>query len=212
MIRALAPLPETADEVRRVAASLNAGPNALLLGVNATAENLRRQRLERYRVLYFATHGLLPGELRCQAQPGLALSAPRADVADAADDGLLEASEIAAMRLDADLVVLSACNTGASGAQLGGESLSGLAEAFFFAGARGLLVTHWQVPSQQTVQLTTGMFDRLGGDTRGGVARALAASQMALADQAASAHPFFWGAFVLQGDGAPALQKVRNPS
>jgi CHAT domain-containing protein len=212
MIRALAPLPETADEVRRVAASLNAGPNALLLGVNATAENLRRQRLERYRVLYFATHGLLPGELRCQAQPGLALSAPRADVADAADDGLLEASEIAAMRLDADLVVLSACNTGASGAQLGGESLSGLAEAFFFAGARGLLVTHWQVPSQQTVQLTTGMFDRLGGDTRGGVARALAASQMALADQAASAHPFFWGAFVLQGDGAPALQKVRDPS
>ncbi len=217
MIRALAPLPETADEVRRVAASLNAGPDALLLGANATAANLRRQQLERYRVLYFATHGLLPGELRCQAQPGLALSAQAADVADPAEDGLLEASEIAAMRLDADLVVLSACNTAASGARLGGESLSGLAEAFFFAGARGLLVTHWQVPSQQTVQLTTGMFDRLGGNTRGGIARALAASQMALADQAASAHPFFWGAFVLQGDGAAArsaepLPAARNPS
>ncbi|MCA3262408.1 MAG: CHAT domain-containing protein [Telmatospirillum sp.] len=212
MIRALAPLPETADEVRRVAASLNAGPNALLLGANATAANLRRQQLERYRVLYFASHGLLPGELRCQAQPGLALSAPAADVADPADDGLLEASEIAAMRLDADLVVLSACNTAASGARLGGESLSGLAEAFFFAGARGLLVTHWQVPSQQTVLLTTGMFDRLGGNTRGGIARALAASQMALADQAASAHPFFWGAFVLQGDGAASLPVTANPS
>lgn len=217
MIRALAPLPETADEVRRVAASLNAGPNALLLGANATAANLRRQQLERYRVLYFATHGLLPGELRCQSQPGLALSAPATDVADPADDGLLEASEIAAMRLDADLVVLSACNTAASGARLGGESLSGLAEAFFFAGARGLLVTHWQVPSQQTVLLTTGMFDRLGGNTRGGIARALAASQMALADQAASAHPFFWGAFVLQGDGAAApsaetLPGAANPS
>ncbi|MCZ8310214.1 MAG: CHAT domain-containing protein [Magnetospirillum sp.] len=217
MIRALAPLPETADEVRRVAASLNAGPNAFLLGANATAANLRRQQLERYRVLYFATHGLLPGELRCQAQPGLALSAPAGDVADPAEDGLLEASEIAAMRLDADLVVLSACNTAASGERLGGESLSGLAEAFFFAGARGLLVTHWQVPSQQTVQLTTGMFDRLGGNTRGGIARALAASQMALADQAASAHPFFWGAFVLQGDGAAALSAetlpvARNPS
>jgi CHAT domain-containing protein len=217
MIRALAPLPETADEVRRVAASLNAGPNALLLGANATAANLRSQQLERYRVLYFATHGLLPGELRCQAQPGLALSAPATDVADPADDGLLEASEIAAMRLDADLVVLSACNTAASGANLGGESLSGLAEAFFFAGARGLLVTHWQVPSQQTVQLTTGMFDRLGGNTRGGIARALAASQMALADQTASAHPFFWGAFVLQGDGAAArsaetLPVAANPS
>lgn len=213
LIRALAPLPETADEVRQVAATLGAGANSTLVGANATAANLRLQSLERYRVLYFATHGLLPGELRCQAQPGLALSAPPADVSNPADDGLLEASEIASLKLDADLVVLSACNTAASGDRLGGESLSGLAEAFFFAGARGLLVTHWQVPSQQTVLLTTGLFDRLGGNTRGGIARALAASQMALADQAATAHPFFWGAFVLQGDGAvAALPGTANPS
>jgi len=213
LIRALAPLPETADEVRQVAATLGAGANSTLLGANATAANLRMQSLERYRVLYFATHGLLPGELRCQAQPGLALSAPAADAANPADDGLLEASEIASLKLDADLVVLSACNTAASGDRLGGESLSGLAEAFFFAGARGLLVTHWQVPSQQTVLLTTGLFDRLGGNMRGGIARALAASQMALADQAATAHPFFWGAFVLQGDGArAALPGTANPS
>ncbi len=213
LIRGLAPLPETADELRRVAATLDAGPNAMLLGANATAANLRAQALDRYRVLYFATHGLLPGELRCQAQPGLALSAPATDVANPADDGLLEASEIASLKLDADLVVLSACNTAASGDRLGGESLSGLAEAFFFAGARGLLVTHWQVPSQQTVLLTTGLFERLGGNTRSGIARALAASQMALADQAATAHPFFWGAFVLQGDGAvAALPGPANPS
>jgi CHAT domain-containing protein len=212
LIRALAPLPETADEVRRVAATLNAGPNSLLLGADATAANLRAQHLERYRVLYFATHGLLPGELRCQAQPGLALSAPPTDVANAADDGLLEASEIASMKLDAELVVLSACNTAASGDRLGGESLSGLAEAFFFAGARSLLVTHWQVPSQQTVALTTGMFERLGGDMRRGIAPALRAAQMALADQSATAHPFFWGAFVLQGDGAVALPGAGNPS
>jgi CHAT domain-containing protein len=202
MIRALAPLPETADEARRVAATLGAGSDALLLGAEATAGNLRARDLASYRVLYFATHGLLPGELRCQAQPGLALTPPAADATDPAEDGLLEAAEIAQMRLDADLVVLSACNTAASGDRLGGESLSGLAEAFFAAGARGLLVTHWQVPSEQTVLLTTGMFERLGGDLKRGVAPALRDSQMRLAANQATAHPFFWGAFVLQGDGA----------
>ncbi|MBL8653473.1 MAG: CHAT domain-containing protein [Alphaproteobacteria bacterium] len=195
-------MPETADEVRRVATSLRAGPDALLLGADANAGNLRARNLADYRVLYFATHGLLPGELRCQGQPGLALTPPSAEAADPADDGLLEAAEIAAMRLDADLVVLSACNTAASGDRLGGESLSGLAEAFFAAGARGLLVTHWQVPSVQTVTLTTGMFDRLGGDLKRGIAPALQAAQMRLADDSATAHPYFWGAFVLQGDGA----------
>ncbi len=214
LIRALAPLPETADEVRRVALTLNAGSDALLLGANATAANLRSRQLERYRVLYFATHGLLPGELRCQAQPGLAMSAPPTDVTNPADDGLLEAGEIASLHLDADLVVLSACNTAASGERLGGESLSGLAEAFFFAGARNLLVTHWQVPSQQTVALTTGMFERLGGDLKKGITLALRDSQMALAAVPATSHPFFWGAFVLQGDGAPAasLPLKGNPS
>ncbi len=211
LIRALAPLPETADEVRRVATTLKAGSDSLLLGANATAANLRARQLDRYRVLYFATHGLLPGELRCQAQPGLAMSAPPADVGDPAIDGLLESGEIASLHLNADLVVLSACNTAASGDRLGGESLSGLAEAFFFAGARNLLVTHWQVPSQQTVALTTGMFERLGGDLKRGIAAALRDSQMALAGAPATSHPFFWGAFVLQGDGA-AVAPTGNPS
>ncbi|MCM0019628.1 MAG: CHAT domain-containing protein [Tagaea sp.] len=205
MISALAPLPETADEARRVAATLGAGADSLLLGADATAGNFRARDLASYRVLYFATHGLLPGELRCQGQPGLALTPPATDAADAADDGLLEAAEIAALRLDADLVVLSACNTAASGDRLGGESLSGLAEAFFAAGARGLLVTHWQVPSEQTVLLTTRLFDRLGGNLKAGVAPALRDSQMRLAADPATAHPFFWGAFVLQGDGAAAV-------
>jgi CHAT domain-containing protein len=205
MIRALAPLPETADEARRVAATLGAGADSLLIGADATAGNFRARDLASYRVLYFATHGLLPGELRCQGQPGLALTPPATDATDPADDGLLEAAEIAQLRLDADLVVLSACNTAASGDRLGGESLSGLAEAFFAAGARGLLVTHWQVPSEQTVLLTTGLFDRLGGNLKAGVAPALRDSQMRLAADPATAHPFFWGAFVLQGDGAAAI-------
>ena len=109
---------------------------------------VRSAKLDQYQVLYFATHGLLPGELHCQAEPGLVLSPPSAPPSDKASDGLLRASEIASLRLNADLVVLSACNTAASGGTtLGGGALEGLADSFFAAGARAVLASHWEVPS-----------------------------------------------------------------
>jgi len=199
LLRSLAPLPETADEIRQVGQGLGATPDALLTGAAVTKAALRRAGLSDYRVLYFATHGLLPGELRCQAEPGLALAPPTIANPEPADDGLLTASDVATLRLNAELVVLSACNT-AGGGQLGGESLSGLAEAFFFAGARNLLVTHWQVPSKPTVALMTDSFAGLplaGGDA----AAALATAQMRLAASPGTGHPFFWAAFTLIGDG-----------
>ncbi|MDG5494865.1 CHAT domain-containing tetratricopeptide repeat protein [Niveispirillum sp. BGYR6] len=199
LLRSLAPLPETADEIRQIGQGLGATPDALLTGAAVTKAALRRASLSDYRVLYFATHGLLPGELRCQAEPGLALAPPSSANPDPADDGLLTASDVATLRLNAELVVLSACNT-AGGGQLGGESLSGLAEAFFFAGARNLLVTHWQVPSKPTVTLMTDSFAGLpvaGGDA----AAALATAQMRLAASPGTGHPFFWAAFTLIGDG-----------
>jgi CHAT domain-containing protein len=150
---------------------------------------------------------LLPGELRCQAEPGLALSPPSPQTSDKADDGLLDAGEIAGLSLNADLIVLSACNTaeGGGGAdRYGGEALSGLAEAFFYAGAHSLLASHWEVPSKATVQLMTGLFERVGHGASADVAEALRQSQLALLDQPATAHPFFWGAFVLIGDGSRA--------
>lgn len=201
LLRALAPLPETADEIRAIGARLSAAPADLITGAGVTKAAVRGAGLERYRIVYFATHGLLPGELRCQAQPGLALAPPAAPPASAADDGLLTASDIALLRLNADLVVLSACNTAGGDARLGGEALSGLAESFFFAGARSLLVSHWQVPSAPTVRLMTGLF--AGG---GGTAQALAAAQRALASEPATAHPFNWAAFTLVG-AAPEPDK-----
>ncbi|WP_029012625.1 CHAT domain-containing protein [Niveispirillum irakense] len=196
LLRALAPLPETADEVREVGALLGAGPGDVVTGAAVTKAAVRDRGLDQYRVLYFATHGLLPGELRCQTQPGLALAPPSSPPASAADDGLLTAADIALLRLNADLVVLSACNT-AGGGRLGGEALSGLAESFFFAGARAMLVTHWQVPSLPTVELMTGLFRRTAAGA--GPAVALAASQQILASQKATAHPFNWAAFTLVG-------------
>jgi len=169
--------------------------------------SLRARPLDQYRVLYFATHGLLPGELHCQTEPGLVLSPPAADAASADADGLLEASEVAALKLNADLVVLSACNTAASGdGRFGGDALEGLADAFFNAGARAVLASHWEVPSAETTQLMTGVFERYGKDRMHSLAQALRQSQLALTGQAATAHPFNWAAFTLIGvSAAPAM-------
>ncbi len=213
LLKALPPLPETAGELRTVARALGAGPESLMLGGEATEAALRHRRLDDVRVLYFATHGLLPGELSCRSEPGLALSPPAAPAASKDEDGLLEASEIAGLRLNADLVVLSACNTAQGTGQLGGEALSGLADAFFYAGARTLVASHWQVPSSATASLMIGLFQRLGADLSGGIAESLRRSQLTLIEQEATAHPFFWAAFTVIGDGSggPATRTADGP-
>ena len=211
MLRALTPLPDTATELRTVARSLGAGDDSLLLGAAATESNLRKQALRDVRVLYFATHALLPGELSCQSEPALALSPPATPATDRSTDGLLDASEVAGLSLNADLVVLSACNTGQTDSKLGGGALAGLAESFFYAGARSLIASHWQVPSGATAQLMVGMFNKLTADPAGGTARAIRSAQLALMDKPDTAHPFFWAAFTLIGDsGAPAQTAVNT--
>ncbi len=202
LLKGLAPLPDTANEVQTIGAILGADRSSLLLGAAANEPDLRKLKMDDYRIVYFATHGLLPGELKCQSEPGLALSPPAQTASTKEADGLLEASEIAELQLNADLVVLSACNTATGGSQFGGESLSGLAEAFFHAGARTLIASHWPVPSAATVKLMTGMFERLGPDLKGGISENLRQSQLVLIDQQATSHPFFWAAFTVIGDGA----------
>ena len=201
LLRALPPLPETAAEVQAVGRLLKAGPGSILLGANANEPAVLAANLEQYEVLYFATHGVLPGELHCQAEPGLVLSPPTAPVADAASDGLLSASQIASLKLNADLVVLSACNTAASGGSvLGGAALEGLADSFFAAGARAVLASHWEVPSAATQKLMTGVFSRYATDQTHDLAEALRQAQLVLIAKPGTANPFYWGAFTLIGD------------
>ena len=199
----MASLPDTQTELQTVANFLKgSGPTEFFVGAQATEARLRSIRLSDYRVLYFATHGLLPGELRCQSEPALVLSPPATAAVTKIEDGLLDASEISQLKLNADLVVLSACNTAGGGDKFGGEALTGLAEAFFFAGARNLLVTHWSVPSEATTSLMGRVFASLGPDMTRSSARALQQAQIQMLGMPATAHPVFWGAFVLLGDGA----------
>jgi CHAT domain-containing protein len=209
-IRALLPLPETRDELCAVARALGLKDpkNDLLLGARATETAVkalsRDGRLAHYQVLHFATHGLLAQEaeagLGASAEPGLILTPP--DKGDNTDDGLLTASEISQLKLNADWVVLSACNTaGAAGGS--GEALSGLARAFFYAGSRAILVSHWAVDSQATVKLTTGAFAALAADPASGRADALRRAMTTLIKHGEphEAHPASWAPFVLVGEG-----------
>ena len=104
---------------------------------------MKAAELGRHRIIHLATHALLPGELSCLQEPSIVVSA-QPGAADA-DSAFVKASDLLGLKLDADLVILSACNTGGPGGAGGGEALSGLARAFFYAGARGLMVTHWAV-------------------------------------------------------------------
>lgn len=199
LVRELPRLRDTGRELEQIAAALGADRTSVITGVGASEQAVRTTGLADYRVLAFATHGLLPGELKCKSEPALALTPPVAP--SATDDGLLDASEVAQLKLDADWVLLSACNTAGPDGRLGGESLSGLARAFFYAGARSVLASHWAVDSRATVALTTGAFEALARDGTLGRAEALRRAALKLAADRATAHPFFWAPFVLVGDG-----------
>ena len=200
-LRRLPRLPETADELRAEASALGASDANLHLGPNANITVLRRLDLSRTRVLSFATHGLIAGDLPTLGEPALVLSPPAHPTPE--DDGLLRASEVSKLKLDADFVILSACNTAASDGTPGAEGLSGLAKAFFYAGARSLLVSHWPVESQATVKLTTGLIEASIRNPSIGRAEALRTAMLALIDEngAEHAHPFFWAPFILAGEG-----------
>ncbi len=204
MCKGLSPLPETAQEIQTVARALGAtNPADVVIGASATEGTIKRLsqegRLDQYRILHFATHGLVAGEIKGLAEPALALTVP--DIPTETDDGLLTASEVATLKLNADLVLLSACNT-AAGERPSADALSGLAKAFFYGGARALLVSHWYVDSDAAVELTTGMFSELSAKSEIGRSDALRRSMLALlAKQGASAHPAIWGPFVIVGEG-----------
>ncbi|MGH8548839.1 MAG: CHAT domain-containing protein [Methylococcales bacterium] len=120
------------------------------------------------------------------------------------DDGLLTASEAAQLKLNADWVILSACNTAAPHGTPGAEGLSGLARAFFYAGSRALLVSHWPVDSNATVAPTTGLFKESAANPGIGKAEALRRSMLAVLnnqDHPEFAHPSFWAPFVVVGEG-----------
>ena len=203
---ALPPLPETAGELREVASSVHADPADIILGADATVSRVKQEKLDQFRIVYFATHGLLAGDVaefvKLDAEPALVLSLPTHPTE--ADNGLLTASEVAQLKLNADWVVLSACNTAAA-EKPGAEALSGLARAFFYAGARSLVVSNWGVDSKSAVALMAGTFAALAADPKLSHAQALQKSMLAMIgdpQHPERADPKYWAPFIVVGEPA----------
>lgn len=204
LFASLPALPFAQRELDAARALTGSSPSDELLGTAFTVPAVEHMDLRQYRILHFATHALLPAELRCEDQPAIVTSDPPG--AHDASGALLTAADVVGLDLDANLVILSACNTGGPGNTTSGDSLSGLARAFFFAGARSMLVTHWSINDQTSAFLIADTLSRM---TSGGtnLAGALRTAQLALIDRAgkdlpaAVAHPFFWAPFALIGEG-----------
>jgi CHAT domain-containing protein/tetratricopeptide (TPR) repeat protein len=199
-------LPGTRSEAQQLAAELKADPTDIKLGLAASETAVKQAKLDQYRIVYFATHGLVAGDLESfakdKAEPALVLSIP--EKPSDLDDGLLTAGEIAQLKLDADWVVLSACNTAAE-EKPGAEALSGLARAFFYAGARSLIVSHWSVDDVATARLMVGTLRASARDPSLSHAEALRVSMLAMIDAAksdAEADPRLWAPFVVVGEPA----------
>jgi CHAT domain-containing protein len=206
-------LPDTAAELTSIALALESDPAKVLsLGAAANEETVKKANLSKFRIIVFATHGLVPGDLEGLTQPALALSAPT--VSGTPGDGLLTMEEILALKLDADWVVLSACNTGAA-AGAGAEAASGLGRAFFYAGTRAILVTNWSVHSASARELVTDLFRRQSADRKITRGEALRQAMITLLDGPgfvdaqgktafSYAHPLFWAPYSIIGDGGGA--------
>jgi CHAT domain-containing protein len=203
---ALPQLPGTRSEVKAVARSVHADSGDLKLGPDATTIAVKDAPLDQYRVVYFATHSLVAGDpekfAKAKAEPALVLSIPEKPTE--LDDGLLRASDIAQLKLNADWVVLSACNT-ASSDGVGAEALSGLAQAFIYAGARSLVVSHWDVNDAAAAKIMSALFAISSSQPDLSHGQALQAAEIQLLNAAKTdteAHPRYWAPFAVVGEPA----------
>ncbi|MDD5168134.1 MAG: CHAT domain-containing protein, partial [Syntrophales bacterium] len=203
-------LPDTSEELKSIARVLGSDPEKdVFLGRDCSKHRIQTMNLSDRKVIAFATHALVPGDLDGLDQPALAMSSP--SVTGEKEDGLLKMDEILKLKLSADWVVLSACNTGAAAGQ-GAEAVSGLGKAFFYAGTRALLVTMWPVETTSARKLVTGIFQYQNDDRSLSRTQALRKSMLNLLDKeymkdeatgkivSSYGHPIFWAPFIIAGD------------
>jgi len=194
---AIPALPETREELQALATALGADPQGdLVLGAAATRKAVMTTPLADRRVVAFATHGLLPGEIPTLSKPALAMAAT-----DDGESPLLNLDDVLTLKLNAQWVVLSACNT--AGGERDGVAMSGLVRGFFFAGARSVLATQWAVESESARRLVTQIFGNAAKDPKAARAVDVQRAQLAMIDGTLGsgyAHPFYWAPYTLFGD------------
>lgn len=202
-VRRLPPLPDSRDGLYAVADLLQAERTDVHIQADATETSVKQMNLSSYAIVAFSTYGFLGSESKAVAEPALVLTPPERGTE--LDDGLLTASEVAQLKLNTDWVLLSACTTAAADGTPAAEGLPSLSRAFFHAGSRSLLLSHWTAPSDVVLKLTTRTLrESARGASR---AEALQRSMFALMngeDRIEYVHPMFWAAFTVVGEGRAA--------
>lgn len=199
------PIPSTKDELENMRLAFGAPPESLHTGAANTESSVKAADLRKIQILAFATHGLMGGELYPDSEPGLVFTYPK--IESLRDDGFLKASEIMGLKLNADWVILSACNTAAGDGTTGAPGLSGLARAFFYAGAENLLVSHWAVLDDTAGIVTVGTIRSKLDNPTLSRAGALQLAMKMVRDNRDNdfvetwAHPRAWAPFSLVGIG-----------
>lgn len=193
-------LPDTKNELTTIARFYGKTASNLLIGKDATEDNIRNLNLADYKIISFATHAVTPNEIIETDESALVLTPPTKSV-DENDDGLLTTSEISNLKLDADLVILSACNTASGNDALTNDGFSGLAQSFIASGARAVMVSHWPVASGPTVELMTEVARELQDNKQNNASLALvnAMRKMKANLPVEINHPMIWAPFTLYG-------------
>src|SRR5581483_11519904 len=208
-IKSLPDLPETATELKQVAATFPG--SQLLLGDQATEEQFRRLPIGDYDVIEFATHGLISGELDGLNEPGLVLTPVPASETDEGSDGFLSSSEISKLALRARLVVLSACNTADFEVDKFVGSIRGLTASLALSGVPTVVASLWPVDSNVSQTLMISFYNELkqkGGQTISSAFSNSVRNFLKSTTSPAYFHPRFWAAFTVYGDGGNKLQQL----
>jgi CHAT domain-containing protein len=205
--RQLAPIDKS--ELFKAGAALGLAHTPMLTDAEFTdTAVLGRKDLDQFQVLHFATHGLTEGQWGCAKSPPALVTSMGSE----GSDGILSFNEIARLRLDANLVVLSACETAsgvsqaearAAGQEETGNTLEGLVRAFLAANARAVLTTYWPISDEGESEALIEDFYRSARNTT--IGEALKGAQLTIMDQPASSHPIFWGPFFIVGDANKPL-------
>jgi CHAT domain-containing protein/Tfp pilus assembly protein PilF len=188
----LDPLPNTRREVRAIGALFPSASQKILVGRNATESSVKQEDLTQYRRLHFATHAFLDERSPSRSGVVLALHDP------GGEDGVLRMNEILKLKLNADLVVLSACRTGL-GTVVRGEGLVGLTRAFLYAGASRVVVSLWEVADAATADLMQSFYAAMRQSTSPAEALRSAKAKMLASDATVYRHPYYWAPFVVVG-------------
>jgi CHAT domain-containing protein len=187
-------LPYTRDEVLAISNLFPLDQRHVYLGAEAREEAVKSEKLDDFRFIHFATHSFLD-EIR-PGRSGILLSrAPQS-----LEDGILQMGEIMRLKMNADLVTLSACSTGL-GKLVNGEGVLGLTRAFFYAGARNVAVLLWNVNDFATATLMVSFYRHLSRGVPESEALRQAKLSLLHSSQPLWHHPYFWAAFVIEGEG-----------